>query len=292
MAPLRIAVVSNDPDVRLEAASAFDDAPASWLVSLHTSVPGDADIVVLGPDAAGDGIPFDPADPRRAIDEIRSRTSAREGAVIVVSSASGGVGSTSIALHLAAAVAPSARIGFIELSPGAGTRLGFEPGEHLTWADLDESNESISRCFLPVAPGLRALLAPEDGGDSGMILKRARKAFDLIVVDAPAHCAAVAMSEADAAVLVMGPSVPQALRTRAFIEDWPELDCAVVVNRLGRGGETTRAQLTELVGRPISLEVPCCPTLRDAEDDGRLVSLTWTRYGRAITRLADALVVR
>ena len=292
MPPVRIAVVSNDPDVRLEAASAFDDAPISWSVSLHTSVPDDADIVVLGPDARGDGIPFDPADPNRAIDEIKSRTSAREGAVIVVTSASGGVGTTSLALHLAAALAPAAAVGFVELAPGAGLRLGLVPGDHLTRGDLDESSESVARCFLPVAPGFRALFAPEDGGDPGVILKRARKAFDLVVVDAPPRSASIAMSETDAAVLVMAPSVPQAYRARAFLGDWPDLDCAVVVNRLGRGGETTRAQLAELVGRPVSLELPCSPALRDAEDDGRLVSLTWSRYGRAVARLADVLVVR
>jgi len=288
---LRVAVVSNDPDVRLEAASAFDNAPISWSVSLHTSVPNDVDIVVLGPDVAGEGIPFDPADPKRTIDEIKSRTRARDGAVITVTSASGGVGATSLALHLAAALAPAASVGFIEQAPGAALRLGLAPGDHLTWTDLDESSESIARCFLPVAPGFRALLAPEDGGDPGVILKRARRAFDLVVVDAP-RGASTAIGEADAAVVVMGPSVPQAHRARAFIGDWPDLDCAVVVNRLGRGGETTRAQLSDLVGKPVSLEIPCCPALRDAEDDGRLVSLTWTRYGRAVARLADALVVR
>jgi hypothetical protein len=292
MPPLHIAVVSNDPDVRLEAASAFDDAPVSWSVSLHTAVPDDADLVVLGPDARGDGIPFDPADPKRTIDEIKARTIAREGAVIAVTSASGGVGTTSLALHLSAALAPAARVGFIELAPGVGLRLGRAPGEHLTWGDLDESSESIARCFLPVAPGFRVLLAPEDGGDSGVVVKRARGAFDILVVDAPSRSSPVAMSEADVAVLVVGPSVPQAHRARALIQDWPDLDCAVVINRLGRGGETTRAQLAELMGRPVTLELPCCPALRDAEDDGRLVSLTWTRYGRAVARLADALVVR
>jgi hypothetical protein len=292
MPPLSIAVVSNDSNVRLEAARAFDDAPISWSVSLHASVPDDADFVVLGPDARGDGIPFDPADPKRAIDEIKSRVSEREGAIVVVTAASGGVGSTSVALHLAAALAPAARIGFIELAPGAGLRLGLAPGEHLTWADMDESSESMARCFLPVAPGFRALFAPEDGGDPGVIVKRARRNFDLVVVDAPSRSASVAMSEAEAAVLVMGASAPQAHRARAFIEGWPDLDCAVAINRLGRGGETTRAQLADLIGRPISLELPCCPALRDAEDDGRLVSLTWTRYGRAIVRLADALVLR
>ena len=180
MAALRIAVVSNDPDIRLEAARAFDEAPASWSVSLHTSAPEDVDIVVLGPDAVGDGIPFDPADPKSVVEEIESRTVAREGPVIVVTSASGGVGATSLALHLAAALAPAVRVGFIELAPGAALRLGFAPNEHLTWADLDESSESIARCFLPVAPGFRALLAPEDGGDPGLALKRSRSTLSLI----------------------------------------------------------------------------------------------------------------
>ena len=291
MAALRIAVVSNDPDVRLEAARAFDEAPASWSVSLHTSTPEDVDIVVLGPDAEGEGIPFDPAYPKRVIEQIESQTGAGEGAIIVVTSASGGVGTTSLALHLAAAIAPAVRVGFVELAPGAALRLGLVPGEHLTWADIDESNESIARCFLPVAAGFRALLAPEDG-DPGLVLKRSRPNYDLLVVDAPTRISSAALCEADAGVLVMGPSVPQAHWARAFVEEWPDLDCAIVINRLGRGGETTRAQLADLVGRPISLELPCSPALRDAEDDGRLVSLKWTRYGRAISRLADALVLR
>jgi hypothetical protein len=292
MPPLRIAVVSNDSNVRLEAARAFDDAPVAWSVSLHTSVPEDADFVVLGPDARGDGIPFDPAEPKRAIDEIKSRVSEGKGAIVVVTSTSGGVGSTSLALHLAAALAPAARIGFIEFAPGAGLRLGIAPGEHLSWADVDESSESLERCFLPVAPGFRALLAPKDGGDPGVIVKRARSTFDLVVVDAAARSSSVVLTEADAAVLVMGPSVSQAHLARGIIEEWPDLDWAVVSNRLGRGGETTRAQLADLIGRPVSLELPCCPALRDAEDDGRFVSLAWTRYGRAVARLADALVLR
>ena len=289
---LRIAVVSNDSNVRLEAARAFDDAPAAWSVSLHTSVPEDVDFVVLGPDARGDGIPFDPAEPMRAIDEIKSRVCESKGAIVVVTSTSGGVGCTSLALHLAAALAPVARIGFIEFEPGAGIRLGITPGEHLSWADVDESSESLERCFLPVAPGFRALLAPSDGGDPGVIVKRARSTFDLVVVDTAWHSSSVALGEADAAVLVMGPTVPQAHLARRIIEARPEHDWAVVGNRLGRGGETTRAQLADLIGRPVSLELPCCPALRDAEDDGRLVSLTWTRYGRAVARLADALVLR
>jgi cellulose biosynthesis protein BcsQ len=292
MTALHIAVVSDDPDIRLEAARAFDEAPPSWSVTLHTTVPDEADIVVLGPDARGEGIPFDPSKPHRLIDEIGALTAKRDDAVIVVTAVSGGVGTTSLALHLAAAIAPGLAVGFVELAPGAGARLGFNPGEHLTWAELDDSIESRARCFIPVAPGFRVLLAPDDDDDPGLALKRARGAFDLLIVDTPPQHAAEVFSEADAGVVVMAPTVPQAQRVKAALEDRSLPDLAVVTNRLGRGGETTRTQLSRLLDRPIALELPCSPALRDAEDDGRLISLKWTRYGRAVARLADALVTR
>jgi hypothetical protein len=292
MTALQIAVVSDDPDIRLEAARAFDEAPASWSVTLHTTVPDDADIVVLGPDARGEGIPFDPSKPNRLIDEIKTLTAERDDAVIAVTAASGGVGTTSLALHLAAALAPELAVGFVELAPGAGARLGLTPGEHLTWAELDDSVDSRARCFIPVAPGFRALLAPFDGDDPGLALKRARGAFDLLIVDTPPEYASETFSEADAGVVVMAPTAPQAQRVVAALQELPDTDLAVVTNRTGPGGETTRTQLSSLLGRPIALELPCCAALRDAEDEGRLVSLKWTRYGRAVVRLANTLVAR
>ncbi|MBA3290888.1 MAG: hypothetical protein H0U17_05275 [Actinobacteria bacterium] len=289
---MHVAVVSADPTTRLEAARAFDDAPPEWSVTLHTTAPPDADVVVLGPDAEGDGIPFDPEDPTRVIEEIRARAAGARGAVLVVASASGGVGATSLALHLAAAVAPVCAVGYLDLSNGAGARLGLTPGEHLSWADLDEGDDSIARCALPVEAGFRALIAPErhDEGED-VVLKRARAAFDLLVVDAPHPACNLALPEADVAVLVLTPSVPQAARASALLECWPTLDWAVVANRIGPGGETTSAQLADLVGRRVALELPCSSALRDAEDDGRLLSLRWTRYGRAVGRLAGALVI-
>jgi hypothetical protein len=65
---------------------------------------------------------------------------------------------------------------------------------------------------------------------------------------------------------------------------------AVVTNKLGPGGETTRAELQELLGgRPIAIELPCCPALRDAEDDARLLASDRHRWRRAVKRLAAAL---
>ena len=287
---MHIVVVSDDPRTRLEAARAFDGAPPEWRVSLHKQAPLDADVVVLGPDASGDGIPFDPDYPQHVIEEIESRQSARRGAVIAVTGPTGGLGVTSLALHLAAALAPRCSVVYVDLAGGADLRMGLEPGKHRTWAELEDGTDSIKLCALPMRGRFRALFAPREGGDSALVLKRARRAFDLVVVDAAAQAAPEVLPDADAAVLVTAPTVPGARRAAVLLEAWPDLDWALVTNRPGPGGETTCNRLAAIFQRRITLELPCCAALRDAEDDGRLVSLRWTRYGRAVVRLARALV--
>ncbi|MGH2827411.1 MAG: hypothetical protein ACRDKF_10620 [Actinomycetota bacterium] len=287
---LHIAVVSDDPRIRLAAARAFDGAPPEWRVTLHSQAPSSADVVVLGPDAGGQGIPFDPGDPQRVIDEIESRQAARAGAVIAVTAPSGGLGVTSLALHLAAALAPRCSVGYVDLAGGAGLRMGLEPGGHRTWAEIDDDTDSVRLCALPMGGGFRALFAPDEGGDSALVVKRARRAFDLVVVDATVEAAPEVLHDADAAVLVTAPTVPGAHRAAALLEAWPNLDWAPVTVRTGPGGETTCNQLAAILQRRVALELPCCAALRDAEDDGRLVSLRWTRYGRAVVRLSKALV--
>ncbi|MDQ4059156.1 MAG: hypothetical protein M3124_08550 [Actinomycetota bacterium] len=290
MAALHIAVVSDDPTIRLEAARAFDGAPPEWRVTIHTTAPPGADVVVLGPDAGGEGIPFDPDNPQRVIDEIESMQSASAGAVIAVTAPSGGLGVTSLALHLAAALAPRCSVGYVDLAGGAGLRMGLEPGGHRTWAEMDDETDSVRLCALPMADGFRALFAPHEGGDGALVVKRARRAFDLVVVDAAIEAAPAVLHDADAAVLVTAPTAPGAHRGAALLEAWPRLDWAPVINRTGPGGETTCSRLAAILQRRVALELPCCAALRDAEDDGRLVSLRWTRYGRAVVRLANALV--
>jgi hypothetical protein len=290
MTLLHVAVVSDDPRTRLEAARAFDGAPLEWRVTLHTQAPSEADVVVLGPDASGEGIPFDPDDPKRVIQEIESRQSTRVGAVIAVTASSGGLGVTSLALHLAASLAPRCSVGYVDLGGGADLRMGLQPGKYRTWAELDDEADSVRLCALPMAGGFRALFAPPEGGDIALVMKRARQAFDIVVVDAIAEAATEVLPDADAAVLIVAPTVPGAHRAAALLEAWPALDWALVTNRAGPGGETTGNQLAGIIQRRVTLELPCCAALRDAEDDGRLVSLRWTRYGRAVARLAQELV--
>ena len=60
---------------------------------------------------------------------------------------------------------------------------------------------------------------------------------------------------------------------------------ALVLNRVGGGGETTRAGLEAVLGARAAIELPHCPALRDADDDGCLLR-RGARWSRKIDHLA------
>ena len=286
---LHVAIVSLDPVMRLEAARAFDRAPASWSVSLHKTMPPEADVVVLTPEVEGDGVRFYPAEPDRVIEDVG--VAARStGNVSVVTGASGGLGATSIALHVAASLGRRSSTCFFDLDIrwGIRARLGM-PADARTWADVGDDEESFLLAALPIAPGVRAFVAPEGGeGDPVSVLQRAAHSFDHVIVDAPLERLDLATEIAHAGILVASPTFPSIERTRAVLRAHP-LRWAVVTNRTGAGGEATRLELEAALGRSIGLELPCAPRLRDAEDERRLLDAGWSRWSSRIDRLADVL---
>jgi hypothetical protein len=279
----------------MEAARAFDAAPPTWSVALYDSPPAEADVVVFGPDVGStDGIKFNPIDPKSVIDEVEfAAASARSAAPLtVVTSASGGTGATSVALHIASGGGPGACFLDFDLAYGAAARLGLRDN-HLTWREAGGSAESLKLAALPVSGGFRALLSPGDGeppDDAAALLDRTVEVFNRVVVDVPAGpLLNVALARCRSAVLIMAPDIVSAHRSRVFLTDHPSTQWAVVVNRTGPGGETTVRALQRIVGHPIAIELPCAPALRDAADDGKLLTSRLWRYRRAIVRLQGAL---
>lgn len=277
----RVAVVTTDPVVRDAASRAFDGAPVSWHVSLEESAPSDADVLVWGPERfPGTGLVFDPDDPESALRAVRDHIAPKR--VIWVCSAGGGQGCTTVAAHLAAyAVRGASSVCLVDAQPGSTTRyrIGVPFDDTRTWADV---NDELSLAAVPTPHGFRALLAPQTSdADASSLIARCGSTFDRVVVDAGVSTT----SPTDALrVLVMSPTIPAAHRAlRALWAD--EGSWIVVTNRLGRGGETTRSQLERIVEHPIAVELPHCPALRDAEDDGRLVTAAWTRWSLAFARL-------
>ncbi len=293
MDPLRVALVTKDAPTRLAAARAFDRAPLSWSLELCVTPPPSADVVLWGPDLAGDGqARFDPSDPDRFLSDIEAAARSPASKVVVVTSASGGAGTTTIALHLAAAWR-AGTAWFLEWGPGVGgaaTRLGLEEGDTKTWADVDGSHESLALASLPVQGGFRALFAPAEGDRPADLIPRARTTADVVIVDAGASSdSAAALEVATCGVLVVPPTHGGAARARALLAQHPATDWAIVVNRTGGGGDLTAVALANTLGRRITLELPHTPRLRYREDEGELLALGWSRWGSRMLRLARAL---
>ena len=298
MKQLHVAVVSRDEHVRAEVARAFDSAPAEWLVGLYKEVPWDADVVVFGPDVSdAAGIIFDPRRPERVLDEVRNMAAAGhgDGRMVLVTSCNRGAGVTTLALHLARALAARRGVCYVDLDTewSAAPRLGLDPAGLVTWGDVDDGAEAVWRCALPVEHGFRVLFAPQGRGieQGGPVIRRALTHFEILVVDAPWSPAVPdLLDQASAVVLVLPPTRPAALRARSLLLGrLAQNDCAVVSNRLGRGSELRQGEIEELIGRPIALALPHAPGLRDVEDEGRLLSSPLSRWGRRTDRLAAAL---
>ena len=288
MEPLHVALVSRDDSVRAQMTVAFDAAPASWKVTIHDE-PVPADAVVYGPDVgSASEIVFDPTHPESALERIRAMTST-EAPVIPVTSTRGGTGATSVALHLAAAAAQSRSVCFLDLDLtwGIEWRLGFD--EMRRW----RPGEDVIEATIPVTGGFR-VVAPDLGTSEALedLIEKAAGAFDVVVADAPEGIALdAALTRSSLGVVVVQATIPGARRAAAFCARRQGIRWAVVANRLGGGGEATLERLRRISGRHIALELPCTPSLRDAEDKGGLLPLRWSRWSRRIDALARALQI-
>ena len=250
---------------------AFDRAPAHWEVTLHEERPRDADAIVLLPGIPGDGFSFDPEDPQRVIDEIRAAPGPRRN-VVGVWGPLPGAGATSVAVHLAAALARYQDSYLIDLDPWRGAARWFACPP----PDSDVQDDELRA--RPVPGGFRLV-----EGD----LPVDRLGASRVVVDGP-H-AAVRRAGCGRNVIVV-PSgrtgVERAAEMLATIDLGPS---AIVVNRTGWGGELTSSAIQRSLGHRVALELPFSPGLRDAEDRARLMTSPLSPWLNGIRRLARAI---
>ena len=290
----RIGLVARDPEMRRALAAAFDGAPPEWELTLHPEPPSDADVVVEADGDTAGAIAFDPDRPSAALAEVAARLSVETvGALYAVTGASGGVGATTVALHLAAAMSRGPRACYVDLDPRAGTaaRVGLLDDDHKTWADAGTTEQELRLAALPVPGGMRVLLAPHGAPEPpDDLLRRAAGCFDRIVADVPLESLEKVAAQARAGILVLRPSLPGAFSAARLLEAFPGLPWGIVLNRTGPGGGLTRGEAARRLGRPIPLELPCTPSVRDAEDEFRLITGPWTRFARRIDALASALL--
>lgn len=288
MAPVTVALVSSDVEVRARAAEAFDHAPADWVMVLCDRPPDDADLIVAGPDVDVPGsVPYDPADPGAFLRNAGSRAVAATCTTVV--SAVGGTGVTTIVLHLARALGRRDRCCVVDLAGGVGEALGMEGGAR-TWADL--GGASLDHVALPVAGGFRTLLPPSgsssDAG-AGRALSLARHGFRHVVVDRGVAVDDALPDGATAYVCVIPPTRIAARRSKGLIAACASRPRAVVLNGCVRAAGATRGELEDLIEAPIALELPHIASLPRLTDEGRFADPRLSRWGRRIEELAVEL---
>lgn len=241
---------------------------------MRREVPAGADVVVaVGEGATGD-VHMDPADPRRVVDEVHMALAQRTCRVTLVVGASGGCGATSVALHLAAEGSPRTCLVDLHDEPSCARRLGLDP-------------EDVGAAPAPVPGGFRLWWSDADR-EEGWV-DRLRRDYERLILHAPSVSAPRLADHCDAVVLVMMPTVVSARRAVEVLDVLGDSAVAVVTNRVGPGGETTRADLQRILGCRVCLELPCSPGLRDAEDDGRLLTSSLSPWRRCVARLSAAL---
>lgn len=220
---------------------------------------------------------FDPSQPGHVVAAVKDAL-ATKGVTLLVTSACGGAGVTTLAIHLAAALSTRERACYVDLDPhlGGAARLGMPP-------DVCTFDPAAELLTVPHAGGFRGLFAPTEPESA---LAAATEAFATCVVDMPPHRTdEVILASASIVVVVVPPTLPGVARTRDFLARYDGDGWLLVANRTGPGGETTRSTLERELGRRFDLMLPCSALLRDREDGGALLTTSFSRWKRGFDRL-------
>lgn len=240
------------------------------------------------------------------------------GHVVTLAGSKGGVGATTLAVHVALDAAKAGRrVCLIDLDLQCGDVASLLDITHrrdvvdLVAVAGEVSGQSLDEALYRHVSGLHVLLAPREGerGEdvteqvSRAILGAVKSRFDLAVVDVgsvltPAGAAAVEI--ADVAAVVATPDVLSARSARRLVQLWERLqlrresDVVVILNRVSRNVEVQ----PELAGRLLKLAVldATVPAsfrgLEPAANTGDPTRLSDRELRRAVVRLSEALGAR
>jgi hypothetical protein len=284
----RVALHATDPETRLALVRAFESAPGSWDVFLASDA-RPYDVRVTDRPGSANDISFDPTDPAGSLARVAERFTDPKEKIVTVTGARRGCGVSTLALHLAAACSSVQTTSLIDLDPSSSlrARLGL-PADARHWGDRGDARTSAA---LPHSAGFRLLLAPVGGdADPGNVLRSTASHCRRAIVDAPTGpWREEALRNSRSAVLVVAPTPGGIAAAKRVLDRYAEIPWSCVANRLGPGGALTKRHIAKELGRPVSIELPCSPYLRDREDDCRLLTERWSRYYRRVLRLAVAL---
>lgn len=256
----------------------------------------------------------------------RSMRTQQGGDVWTVFSAKGGVGTTTLAVNLAAAAAlvdPSKKVLFLDLNLQFGTSHTYlDLAGHSSVAEIAPMAENMTRQGLmdmiakkDVARQSSLYVIPSPGnprageivmeGQVRSLLATARRYFDLVVVDTTSTISDVtlpALQEANERVLVCMLDVMSVslLRSTMTMFDDPELNiprgnAGILVNRIGAGqkeGLVKVSHLEELFNLPILGKIPDNPDWVETRlaSSEFLVDGNWEQpFQQEVRQLLDSL---
>ncbi len=233
----------------------------------------------------------------------------RAGAVVAVFGPRGGVGTTFLATHLAAAYARQGRecllvdldlaFGDVSIAVGAPTE-GARTILDLLPVVGELSARHLDEVLWTHPGGFRVLLAPHVPPDAALIgpaevsaaVAGLRRLTDVVLVHVPRGLDEVtqaALAGADRVLVVLQLDVAsfRAAR-RAIAAAGIEERCVLVVNRAGRA-DITPADVERVFGRSAAAVIRVDRAIPSAQDRGRLLPGRG-RTGRAVSRLASAVL--
>jgi pilus assembly protein CpaE len=257
--------------------------------------------------------PADRGDLAAALDDVRHPGDAADAhaTTLAVYGARGGVGTTFLASHLAAAaVAGDRDVVLVDMDAAFDdltAALGVPPDEAVrTCADLRPLVDELAPGHLDAAlwrhpSGFRALLAPRDGEDGthvgpreyASILSTATATADVVILHVPrtiGPLARCAFDRADRVLIVMSLDVICFRATRRALEALGDIDveaCEFVVNRATRG-EIVPADIRRAFGKSPIAVIPTDRGVATSQDHGRLLG-SRSRASRSIRRTAEAV---
>jgi pilus assembly protein CpaE len=244
-----------------------------------------------------------------------ARTESRPaGKVVAFLHAKGGVGTTTLAVNVAAALAGTlgpARVCLLDLNPafcGATTFLGLNPHASLAEAlavDPQLRDETLDQILLAHGSGIRLVAGRRHGGEdtardgagAQVAVERLRERFDYVLADAevglPAEVAAVALA-ADVVCIVTSAGRASVESTRELLRQLDALGLGterqvVVIDRLMAGLEL--GQVIQVLQREPAAIVTHSDLMATAGDSGEPLVTTYRGHGVAaeLEQLAVAL---
>lgn len=212
-----------------------------------------------------------------------SRELGRHGRVTAFTGAKGGVGTTTIATHMAIDLqrkVPGVKVCLVDLDLQAGDVSGIlEARQRVSVADVakvsqDLSTTTITDALVRHESGVSLLLAPLQVHETELVTPNAvrailsllRQEFDVVLVDGGAHVTpaqAAAVEVADEVVCVVTPDVLAMRSFRRAVQAWEglgvrsEQELYVLVNRVSRDSVLNAVALARLTsGRLVATGLP------------------------------------